>query len=256
VYGPWGAFGLLGLWGAGAFAAAWCLPQPAVGDDGARRPVAARDVMPRLSDYLDAFRLLAIPAVLFVVMITMLRHVGSAMQSSFYVVYLEGIGISGVAIGALLTAAAVVGAVGAILTGWLSRHVEPAYLLVATVVGAIAFITVTPLLASYALLMIAMALRGGTLGISQPLMISILGQSLGSGSHGKGVGLRTTANRVTNTFLPPAAGGVAQVAGLENSFYLIGAATVAVLAMVALHARRHDAFRAKAPPAVAAEAAQ
>jgi MFS family permease len=247
LLGPWGAFGLLSLWGAAAYLAAWFLPAPPPSDVTQTEPVRPRDLLPRLSDYVEAFRLLAFPAVLFVMLITAVRHSGSAMQSSFYVVYLEGIGITGTQIGLLITASAVVGAVGALVTGRLSQRFEPVYLLVVTVIGAVSFIAITPLLGSYILLIAAMGLRGGTLGISQPLMISILGRSLPPGTQGKGVGLRTTANRVTQTFLPPVAGAVVEVAGLEASFYVVGGVAVALLLMFWALARRHDAFRNAQP---------
>lgn len=243
ILGPWGAFGTLSLWGACGFVAAWFLPRPAAGDAQAGRRVSARDLVPRLSDYLDTFRLLAIPAVLFVIMVTTLRHSGTAMQNSFYVVYLEGIGISGTAIGLLFTAAAVVGAVGALSVGRLSRIIEPVWLLLFAVIATVIFMVITPLLGVYILLLAAMALRGGVLGISQPLMISILGRSLDASSQGKGVALRTTANRVMNTMVPPVAGTIVQLAGLENSFYIIGAVAVGLMALVAVYARHHNAFR-------------
>ncbi len=243
ILGPWGAFGTLSLWGACGLVAAWFLPRPAPGDVQAGRRVSVRDVVPRLSDYLDTFRLLAIPAVLFVIMVTTLRHSGTAMQNSFYVVYLEGIGISGTAIGLLFTAAAVVGAVGALSVGRLSRIFDPVWLLLFAVTATVIIMTITPLLGVYVLLLAAMALRGGVLGISQPLMISILGRSLDADSQGKGVGLRTTANRVMNTIVPPAAGAIVQFAGLENSFYIIGAVAVGLMALVAVYARHHNAFQ-------------
>lgn len=243
ILGPWGAFGTLSLWGACGFVAAWFLPRPAAGDAQAGRRVSARDLVPRLSDYLDTFRLLAIPAVLFVIMVTTLRHSGTAMQNSFYVVYLEGIGISGTAIGLLFTAAAVVGAVGALSVGRLSRIIDPVWLLLFAVIATVIFMVITPLLGVYILLLAAMALRGGVLGISQPLMISILGRSLDASSQGKGVALRTTANRVMNTMVPPVAGAIVQLAGLENSFYIIGAVAVGLMALVAVYARHHNAFR-------------
>jgi predicted MFS family arabinose efflux permease len=244
ILGPWGAFGTLSLWGACGLVAAWFLPRPAAGDAEAERRISARDLVPRLSDYLDTFRLLAIPAVLFVIMVTTLRHSGTAMQNSFYVVYLEGIGISGTAIGLLFTAAAVVGAVGALSVGRLSRIFDPVWLLLFAVTATVVIMTITPLLGVYVLLLAAMALRGGVLGISQPLMISILGRSLDADSQGKGVGLRTTANRVMNTIVPPAAGAIVQFAGLENSFYIIGAVAVGLLGLVVVYGRHHNAFRA------------
>ncbi len=242
ILGPWGAFGTLSLWGACGLVAAWFLPRPVAGDAEAGRRISARDLVPRLSDYLDTFRLLAIPAVLFVIMVTTLRHSGTAMQNSFYVVYLEGIGISGTAIGLLFTAAAVVGAVGALSVGRLSRIIDPVWLLLFTVIATVVLMVITPLLGVYILLLAAMALRGGVLGISQPLMISILGRSLDASSQGKGVALRTTANRVMNTMLPPVAGAIVQLAGLENSFYIIGAVAVGLMALVAVYARHHNAF--------------
>jgi len=243
ILGPWGAFGTLSLWGACGLAASWFLPRPADEMAGARRRVTARDLAPRLSDYLEAFRLLAVPAVLYVILVTTLRHSGAAMQSSFYDVYLEGIGISGTAIGFLFTAAAVVGGIGALSVGRLSRFVDPVWLLMISVIATIVCLTITPMLGAYVALLAVMALRGGVLGISQPLMISILGRSLESGSQGKGVGLRTTANRVMNSLLPPIAGGVVLLAGLENTFYIVGGIAIALLGLVAVYAHRHKGFR-------------
>jgi len=252
IFGPWGAFVLMSLWGMASYVAAWFLPPPAAFADAPPVPVRPRDLLPRLSDYIEAFRLVAIPAVLFVLCVTAVRHSGSAMQSSFYVVYLKGIGITGAQIGLLLTAAAAVGLFGTLATGWLSRRIAPPYLLVITVIGAVSFIAITPLLASYTMLVIAMGCRGANLGISQPLMISILGRSLPPGSQGKGVGLRTTANRVTQTFLPPVAGAVVEIAGLEASFYIVGGVAVGLLLLIWGRARRHGAFRKTAPESSAA----
>lgn len=242
--GPWGAFGTLSLWAVCAFIASWLLPRPPPADDrGGRRRIELRDLAPRLSDYRDAFRLLAIPSVLYVILVTTLRHSGTAMQNSFYVVYLEGIGISGTAIGLLFTAAAVIGAMGALSVGRLSRLMDPVWLLLVSVIATIVFMAITPLLGVYVLLLVAMAFRGGVLGISQPLMISILGRSLDARSQGKGVGLRTTANRVMNTLLPPLAGVIIEFAGLENGFFIIGAVAVTLLGLVGVFAYRQGAFR-------------
>ncbi len=125
----------------------------------------------------------------------------------------------------------------------MSRIIDPVWLLLFAVIATVIFMVITPLLGVYILLLAAMALRGGVLGISQPLMISILGRSLDASSQGKGVALRTTANRVMNTLVPPVAGAIVQLAGLENSFYIIGAGAVALLGLVALYAGRHGAFR-------------
>jgi predicted MFS family arabinose efflux permease len=249
VLGPWGAFIVLSLWASCAFIAAWLIPAPAVSGtvhqaSVIRRSFTARDLLPRMSDYIAAFKLLAIPGVAFVIMVSVLRHSGISIQGSFYVVYLQGIGISGTFIGLFLTAGAVLGAGGALLTGYLIRFFDPVRLLMATVVAGIVLIAITPLLGTFLLLLVAAALRGGTMGMSQPLMISTLARYTDAESQGKSVGLRTTANRLVNMLFPVAMGAVVEVAGLENGFYIMGTAALLAVLLVAVHARRHGGFSA------------
>lgn len=237
----WGAFGFLALWGAGMWVSAMMLPATA-GETLSAGPVARRDLMPRLADYIDSFRLLIIPAALLVVMVSVLRISGAAIQGSFYVIYLEGIGFTGADIGLLWSGAAVLGGIGALGVGPASRLVVPHWLLIIMVAGSIFLITVTPLLGTFALLLVAAALRGGTLGLSQPLMVSILLKAVGPGVQGKAVGLRTTANRAAQTVLPVIMGAIAEVVGIANSFYVVGGVLLALIALVAVYARRSPAF--------------
>lgn len=243
----WGAFGILALWGAGMWVSAMMLPATA-GETSGSGPVARRDLMPRLSDHIETFRLLIIPAVLLVVMVSVLRISGAAIQGSFYVVYLESMGLSGTAIGILWSAAAVLGGIGALGVGPASRIFIPHWLLIFMVAGSIVFITVTPLLGVTPLfglpflLLVASTLRGGTLGMSQPLMVSILLKSAGPGAQGKSVGLRATANRAAQTVLPVVMGAIAEVVGIANSFYVIGGVLLALLALVCVYARRSPAL--------------
>jgi MFS family permease len=247
VLGPWGAFIVLSLWASCAFIAAWLIPSPAVSGKArsasdTHRSFKARDLLPRMSDYIAAFKLLAIPGVAFVIMISVLRHSGISIQGSFYVVYLEGIGISGTLIGLFLSAGAVLGAGGALLTGWFVRFFKPTRLLIATVVAGIVLIVITPLLGTVLLLLVAAALRGGVMGMSQPLMISTLARYAGAESQGKSVGLRITANRIVNMLFPVIMGVVVEFAGLENGFYIMGTLALSAVLLVAVHARRRGGF--------------
>jgi len=242
--GPWGAFGLLSLWGGGAFVAALCLPRVTGAVQTEERAATARDLVPRFSDYVDAFRLLAIPAVLFIILLSFVRHSTTSMQGSFYVVYLESIHISATEIGLLFAASATMGAIGALATGRLTHYMEPVFFLLLSTVGTIVLMGVTPLLGFYALLMVFLALRGACLGFSQVLMISILGRALHPTMQGKGVGLRTTINRVMNGALPPVVGGVVELAGLENAFYIVCGTALALLVPLYVFARQRNAFRA------------
>jgi MFS family permease len=241
--GPWGAFATLSVLGSCAFVAVLYLPKVTGAVMTEQRSATARDLVPRFSDYADAFRLLAIPAVLFVVMISFVRHSSTSMQSSFYVVYLESVSISATEIGLLFAASATMGAMGALATGRLTNYMEPAFFLVLSTLGTIIFMGATPLLGAYALLMIVFALRGSCLGFSQVLMISILGRALDPTTQGKGVGLRTTINRVMNASLPPMMGAIVEIAGLENGFYIICGVAAALTGLISIHAWRHNAFR-------------
>ena len=255
--GPWGAFSIMSLWATGSLIASLSLPAthpgaPAIADagqgadrvkeedgrDGEASKVTLGDLMPKLADYIAAYRLMAIPAVVFIVAVTMLRMAGNGIQTSFYVVYLRSIDITATEIGLLLAVASVLGGVGALAIGPVARIFRPHWLLLISVAGSIVLVAMTPLLGSFFLLAIASGLRGGTMGMSQPLMISILSRATGRESQGKSVGLRATANRLTATFLPIVMGGIIEIAGMEASFLIIGAVLVALMALLAVHVKR------------------
>ena len=68
LFGPWGGFALMALWGCGSIACSLLLPpQPqsaAVAPGNGGRRAKVRALLPNASDYLTAFRLLGVPAVL------------------------------------------------------------------------------------------------------------------------------------------------------------------------------------------------
>ena len=236
--GPWAAFGTLSAWGLGMLLCCFALPPvQQEGDTGPRPRPRVADLMPRLSDYLIAFRMLVVPLVAVVMAVSVLRIAGFSIQSSFYAVYLEGRGYNGTAIGVLLAAYSLFGGGLSLAVGPLTRRFAPLWLLIFVIGGSAVAIALTPALGSYWLLLLAAAVNGGCYGLSQPLVISITSRVVGRGEQGKAVGLRTTANRLAATFLPVIMGAVVQGVGLEASFYITGGAVVALLALVALGAR-------------------
>ncbi len=241
IGGPWGGFGFLGFWGVALLLACIALPKPQDGAAGAGSEplsqITLRDVLPRPSDYVAAFRLMGVPAIAFVVAVTMLRHAGNGIQTSFYVVYLKEIGISGTLTGVLLSASSVLGGVGSLSAGWLARMFKSYRVLIFTVAMAIAVMAVTPMIGSFVVLLLLSGLRGGFMGVSQPLLISLMAQSAGK-DQGKGVGLRTTANRLAILATPVLMGGIAEVFSLKTSFYVTGAILVAILLYVGVRARK------------------
>jgi MFS family permease len=227
LLGPWPTFLFLAIPGIAMWATAKFLPEQTIKQD-AQKPekparIPLRDLLPKFSDYVNAFRMLAVPAIAFVVMIALIRISGNGIKSSFYVVYLNEIGLTGTLIGLLSSANSFFGGFGALSVRPLTRIFNAPVLLFTTVVLSIAIISVTPLLGSFFLLMVFACLRGTTMGMSQPLMISIMSKSSGEAKQGQAVGLRTTMNRLATVITPIFMGGIMEVAGIEMSFYITGA---------------------------------
>lgn len=235
--GPWGAFAVLFAWTAAQLGAVLALPKVPGGKvtepEGRLR---ARDLTPDIKSYTSAFALMALPMVAFVVMLSMVRLTGHSVQSSFYVIYLNGEGLTGTAIGTLLATGAVAAAVGALVAAPLARRVHSSWLLAATSFISLLAIVVTPLLGLYVLYLLAQVARGATVGISTPLIITDMSHAVGP-DQGKAVGLRTMANRGTSTFTPIAMGALVAWFGLGGSFLAAGAVMAVVMAGILLFAR-------------------
>ena len=236
--GPWGGFGFLTFWGLALFVACILMPRTKTGEAGGSGAADAtwRDVLPRAGDYVSAFRLMAIPTIAFVMAVTLLRHSSNGILTSFYVVWLESIGFKGTAIGILIAASSILGGVGALSAGRLARIFSSYRVLVVSVCCAILLVAITPLLATFVLLLVASALRGGFMGVSQPLLISLLARSAGD-AQGKAVGLRTTVNRLSILATPVVMGAIAEVLGIAASFYVVGGFLIALMVLVAYRSR-------------------
>lgn len=237
--GPWGGFGFIGFWGIALLVS--CLVMPAAAEEQShlyeeKAKFVLRDILPRLSDYVDAVKLMAAPAIAFVVAATLLRHATQGVQTSFYVVWLEQTGLSATLIGLLISSSSILGGIGSLSAGWLARLFSSYRTLVFCICLSIITIAITPLLGSFVLLLIASSLRGGFMGVSQPLLISLMAQSAGK-AQGKGAGLRTTANRLAVLIVPIFMGAVAEWLGIEMSFYAIGVLLVAMIVVLAVKAR-------------------
>lgn len=242
--GPWGAFAFMSLWSSGTLVGVLLLPKLAAEETAAAaRTTRVRDLMPKPGDYMEAFRLLAIPAIALVVIMSVLRQSAQGIQSSFYVVYLENINFSATEIGILMSSFLALSAMGALTVGPLVRVFRPTWLLIAAVTVSVIMITITPLLGTFLLLMVAISVRGGVLGIVQPLMLTMVLKAAGTHVQGKAVGLRATANRLAMTFIPVIMGAVVEVVGLEDAFLVLGGTLMVLLAIVSLIIRRSPSYR-------------
>lgn len=260
--GPFGAFSFLAIWVLLGSAAAWflpsetpALPEPEAGNrkgpearsgeeagnrKGQERKTRAADVMPKLSDYATAFRLLVIPAVALVILATAMRQTGSGIQSSFYGVWLKEIGFTGGTIGFLIGISNAVSAVSALSIGPLTRRWATHWLLLITITLAVAAIAITPMLGitptdqTFTLLVVAICMRGVGQGLNLPLMISIAGRAVGRDLQGRVVALRVSFNRFGGALVPIFMGALAEVIGLEYAFYAVGATGIVLIAFLTL----------------------
>ena len=108
------------------------------------RGFRARDVLPRLPDYVRCFALMAIPAVATTMAIIFLRTATNGVQSSLYVVYLKGIGLTGTSIGILFAAIEITSGLGSLFAGRAMRLGDPQRTMLSGTVLSILLICVTP----------------------------------------------------------------------------------------------------------------
>lgn len=263
-YGPGPAFWFLSSWVLLGGLSAWFLPraEPEVGNPPAPAPTPSEasapapqlspqpapeqrrpSVMPSLSDYATTFRLLLLPAVALVIVVTFVRQTGSGIQSSFYGVWLKQIGYEAGTIGLLLAISNAVSAGAALSIGPLTRRVSEHFLLIAATILAIAAIAITPLLGTFAMLVGAIALRGIGQGLNFPLMLGIASRAVGPDLQGRVVALRITFNRLGGALVPFIMGALAEVIGLEAAFYLMGVVGVVLLGVVGAWASRQPEFK-------------
>jgi MFS family permease len=222
LFGAWVAFVCVALCGAGAIAAT------AYGSVGAprQRGIAhgAKALVPRWAPHRQALLLATIPAVAFILAASLLRNASGAIQSSLFIVYLNGVGLSGTLIGLLVAIAELAGVAGSLAASRAQRSMPTNRLIVGCIAVPIAAISITPLIGhAFLLLAIAAAIRGIAQGMSQPLMYAVLSEEVPGGRHGASVGLRNAVVRLNSIVTPAAMGLIAEAAGIEASFYVIGA---------------------------------
>ena len=241
--GIWPSFLFVMAWGVALFAAVWAIPDPGVvraeadaaGDDTPAPPFRIADALPRWSDYAQSFAMLAIPAVAVTIAVVALRNATSGIQGSVYVVYVEGIGMTGTMIGVLFAAIEAMSGIGSLFGGRAMRAFEPQRMMVVSTAIAIALICVTPMLGGvFALLLLAQGLRGVMQGVMQPVMFSVQSKAVGAHQQGAMVGLRQSANRIAAMAVPPLMGWVADRWGVAESFYILGVGLIAICGLIYL----------------------
>jgi sugar phosphate permease len=242
--GAWLAYALGFAWGVALTLALLCAPEAEItaGDGGDPRPRARfrfSDVLPRLPDYLRCFALMTILAVATTMAIIFLRTSTNGVQSSLYVVYLKGVGLTGTSIGILFAAIEITSGLGSLFAGRAMRLGDARRTMLSGTVLSILLICATPFTGGiFALLFVAQALRGWLQGVVQPMMFSVQAKAVGPHRQGSVVGLRQTMNRLAAIVIPPAMGAVADHWGAGQSFVILGTVLIVLCVPVTLITRR------------------
>ena len=249
--GAWPAYLIGAGWGVVLTAALLRAPEaetaPREGRAGLLPPrFRVRDALPRLSDYVACFALLAIPAVAATMAIMFLRVSTNSVQYSLYIVYLDGIGLTGTIIGVLFAAFEIASGVGSLAAGRAMRFGDPQKTMLSGTVLSILFICATPFLGGvYALLLLAQTARGWLQGVVQPMMFSVQAKAVGRYRQGSVVGLRQTTNRFGAIIVPPLIGVIADWWGLAESFVVLAVLLLLICVPIMRITRRASAAAAE-----------
>jgi MFS family permease len=254
--GAWPSYGLGFAWGVALTLVLLRAPEaPIAAGDGHEPGRHARlrvvDVLPRLPDYVRCFALIAIPAVATTMAIIFLRTATNGVQSSLYVVYLKGVGLTGTSIGILFAAIEITSGLGSLFAGRAMRLGDPQRTMLSGTVLSILLICATPFTGGiFALLFVAQGLRGWLQGVVQPMMFSVQAKAVGPHRQGSVVGLRQTMNRLAAIVIPPAMGVIADHWGARQSFVILGAILIVLCVPVTLIIRRAARTATQAEPAL------
>ena len=268
--GPVAAFSLVGLSGVGFLVSVMMLPAISARPAGSaenpetpRAPINLKSLLPRPSDYIASFKLLASPTIAIVILLGMMVHIGNNIQSTFYIVWLEKyVGIPATLIGFLIAFSSIAAAGGSLAATPLRRRFPAFWVLWTSVFAALILISITPLLgkvaivagitgilgwaieispliAAYIVFCFVSGLRSVSNGIHQPIVITLMLRTVGPNEKGKAIGLRGTMNRVTSMIGPFLLGALAGMVGLEYGFYIIGILSSVVMLWLAWLMLRH-----------------
>ena len=239
LFGAWAAFACVSLCGAGTIASTIKGTPGDAENATAQHKPSARVLLPQWKPHKQAIMLAVIPAVAFILAASFLRNASGAIQSSIFIVYLNGIGMGGTFIGTLVAIAELSGVLGSLAAAPMERRTGRTRLVIACIAVSIIAIAITPLLGKFSILLIAACVvRGIAQGMSQPLMFSILSLEVPGSRHGASVGLRNAVVRFASIVTPAVMGIIAEIWGIEASFYAIGAIFLVGTALLAFAARR------------------
>lgn len=206
-------FQFMACWGGTLMLVAWRLPEIA-------RPekAAIRVGQVILDSYRNALPLLARPVIVVIMAFTLLRLAAAAINSSFYPVHLDQVGISILLIGQLFALIHVGTSLGTLMAAPLTRYLPGPWVLGFALVLSTITIAVVPLFTTVIPIAVCTFLHGLGQGISLPQILAAIGRHADHSERGLVLGMRSMFNRVGYLFVPIILGVVAESAGLQVAF--------------------------------------
>ena len=238
--GAWPAYLLGSIWGAVLTVALLRTPEAEhfrslLPSETNRRRFRARDAWPRISDYVNSMKLIALPAVAVSMTVISMRNTTYSLQTSVYIVYLDQIALVGTTIGMLFAASEIASGFGALFAGRAMRLGDPRRTMLSGTVLSILLIAVTPLLGGiFGLLLLFQIGRGWLEGVIQPVILSVQARAVGRHQQGAVVGLKRTWQRLSSTRIPPVMGWVADLCGTSESFLIYAAFMLPLCGLLSL----------------------
>lgn len=239
-----GAASLVGFQGALLVPAAYALLFLLLGFGLPETPRAGREGAPRKKQGTGlraAGQLTRIPGIQVALVLTSARLWISTVFSTFLPVFLIERAVDPAVAGVVVAAAGFVAAGVAPTAGRWSDRLTPQW---ATVVGlgcgALALV-LAPVLVTMPLVFIPPALIGIAIGLSLPLLISIVTTAAPDEQRGIALGLRGTVNQAAGTAAPVVVGPIMSALGLGLGFVAGGGVGFALLATAAVLHRRAGA---------------
>ncbi|MGO4890011.1 MFS transporter [Anaerobacillus sp. MEB173] len=131
-------------------------------------------------------------------------------------------GLTASVIGLIISINAVAGILVRLLLPYFVKRYSRSLIIASSILSAGLIFTITPLLSNVFVLGVISFILGLSLGIGQPLSISITINSLPKERVGEGLGLRLSINKLTQVIMPVLLGGISAVGGIASVFYISG----------------------------------